>query len=84
VEITVETMDVSELKPHPLNLVLYGVQEPDKDLVSSIKDVGVLEPLVYSFMSPESDGATENYILSGHRRWAADRVFVWNQWFAWS
>jgi phage N-6-adenine-methyltransferase len=53
-----------ELKPHPLNTDIYGEESPDQDLVSSIRNKGILEPLVI-----RADGT----ILSGHRRWMATK-----------
>ena len=51
-----------ELKPHPLNIEIYGEENVDADLVKSIKLKGILEPLVIK---------EDNTILSGHRRWKA-------------
>jgi len=51
-----------ELKPHPLNIEIYGEENVDSDLVKSIKLKGILEPLVIK---------EDNTILSGHRRWKA-------------
>jgi DNA modification methylase len=52
----------NELKPHKTNVDIYGTEPVDADLVESIKNKGILEPLVIV------DG---NIILSGHRRWLA-------------
>jgi len=51
-----------ELKQHPLNIEIYGMEVADLDLVESIKSKGILEPIVI-----KEDGI----ILSGHRRWMA-------------
>ena len=51
-----------ELKQHPLNIEIYGMEVADLDLVESIKSKGILEPIVIK---------EDNTILSGHRRWMA-------------
>jgi ParB-like chromosome segregation protein Spo0J len=56
------TRSPDELKPHPENTDIYGNEEVDNDLVESIKEKGILEPIVI-----KDDGT----ILSGHRRWTA-------------
>lgn len=53
---------VSRLKPHPLNDKIYGKPSPDKKLIDSVKDYGVLTPIVVD---------QKDRILSGHRRWEA-------------
>jgi len=53
-------MLTSQLKAHPLNSEVYGADEPDDGLIQSIKEKGILEPLVV-----KPDG----FIISGHRRW---------------
>ena len=50
---------VDRLTPHPRNTMLYG-DDVDQDLIDSIREFGVLEPLHIT---------TRNQILSGHRRW---------------
>jgi protein gp37/ParB-like chromosome segregation protein Spo0J len=52
-----------ELTPHPLNADIYG-DAADKQLIQSIKDNGVIEPLVIDH---------KGRIVSGHRRWHAAR-----------
>lgn len=52
----------SDLKPHKVNTDIYGAEIVDADLVESIKQKGILEPLVI---------LEDNTILSGHRRWLA-------------
>lgn len=53
---------VSDLRPHPLNNEVYDAFDHSRaaDLINSIKENGILEPLVV-----RDDGT----ILSGHRRW---------------
>ena len=57
---------VDELKPHPKNTEIYGdtddIADLDDAFIDSIREKGVLEPLVIS------DG---KQIISGHRRWLA-------------
>lgn len=50
-----------ELRPHPLNDEIYG-DRADNELVESIREKGILSPLLITHA---------NYIISGHRRWAA-------------
>ena len=50
------------LRPHPLSLAIYDDEQVDPDLAQSIRERGILEPLVIL-----SDGT----IVSGHRRWRA-------------
>ena len=45
-----------ELRPHNLNVEIYGNESIDMDLVESIKNKGILEPLVIR---------DDNIILSG-------------------
>ena len=58
-----------QLRPHPLNVKLYG-KETHADLLESIAKLGILEPIVYSRMSVNG-GDAHYYILSGTRRWMA-------------
>lgn len=55
-------MKISDLKPHPRQLEIYGVETVDAELVKSIKANGILEPLIVT-----EDGI----ILSGFRRFCA-------------
>jgi protein gp37 len=50
-----------DLKPHPLNDAIYG-DGADKEMVQSVKDNGIIEPLLVDY---------KNRIISGHRRWDA-------------
>jgi 16S rRNA G966 N2-methylase RsmD len=54
----------SELRPHPINIEIYGLEVADTDMVDSVKSKGILEPIVIK---------EDNTILSGHRRWMASR-----------
>lgn len=50
-----------DLRPHPLNDEIYG-DRTDADLIKSIKEKGVLNPLLITH---------DNRIISGHRRWGS-------------
>jgi len=52
--------ETTMLKPHPVNRKLYGAETISQDFIDSIKENGILEPLVI-----KRDGT----IISGHRRW---------------
>jgi protein gp37/ParB-like chromosome segregation protein Spo0J len=54
----VETRKVKDLKPHPENARIYG-DRPDAEFVQSIKDQGVLAPLLITH---------DDRIISGHGR----------------
>lgn len=58
----VSTASVEKLEPHPKNVEIYGETDPDEGFVESIREKGVLEPLVIK---------RDKTILSGHRRWTA-------------
>ena len=51
----------TDLKPHPLNDAIYGGGADDK-LIQSIREIGILQPLIIDH---------KNRIISGHRRWYA-------------
>jgi N6-adenosine-specific RNA methylase IME4/ParB-like chromosome segregation protein Spo0J len=55
-------LDPTKLKPHKENVEIYGSETVDTDLAESIKQKGILEPIVIK---------DDNTILSGHRRWLA-------------
>lgn len=57
-------VQVSKLKHHPLNREIYSLSDID-DLTKSIKDVGLLQPLVVD---------QKNRVVSGNRRLEAIRV----------
>lgn len=54
----VESLPVRILSSHPLNKEIYG-DEADEDLVESIREKGILSPLLITF---------ENLVVSGNRR----------------
>jgi len=51
-----------ELKPHPINIEIYGMEVADLDFVENIRANGIREPIVIK---------EDNTIMSGHRRWMA-------------
>ena len=55
-----------QLKPHPLNNDIYG-DGADRHLIQSIKDNGIIEPLIIDH---------QDRIVSGHRRWFAAREIM--------
>lgn len=63
-------MKVTDIKVHPKNLEIYGVDRPDEleDLVKSIEQDGLFEPLVIT---------KDNTLLSGHRRLQAIQQLGW-------
>lgn len=71
----IQVMRTADLTPHPLNAKLYGSRARNRmsqemtELRHSIGAIGILEPIVISRY--ELGGDTENWILSGHRRWQA-------------
>jgi ParB-like chromosome segregation protein Spo0J len=58
--------DPHRLLPHPFNTKIYGVEQPDPDLVKSIREKGILDTVVV--VSTTIDEQIGLYILSGHRR----------------
>lgn len=54
---------VSELRPHPENVNIYG-DSADGDLVISVKEKGVINPLLITW---------DNRVINGHRRLDAAR-----------
>lgn len=61
----IDLLDPATLKPHPLNVKVYGTEPLDRDLQASIRDHGVLHPLVVT---------VDDVIVSGHRRCAAAKA----------
>ena len=57
---------IASIQPHPLNESIYGeiTEEEVSDLIQSIEDVGLLEPIVIN---------SRNQCISGHRRLQACR-----------
>lgn len=55
-----ELRKVCELIPHEMNRKIYGSEDIPEAFIESIKQKGILTPLVIK---------TDNIIISGHRRW---------------
>ena len=60
---------ISKIQPHPINKEIYDLSDID-DLVSSIKEVGLLQPIIIN---------KKNQILSGHRRLEAIKRLGWEE-----
>ena len=56
----IEKRPVSELKPHPLNELIYGKYRPDEAFKKNIEENGIVTPILIT-----KDGV----IISGHRRY---------------
>jgi hypothetical protein len=65
-EITMSSINPHRLLPHPFNERVYGIETLDAEFVKSIREHGVLVPIVV--VSTTIGGVVELYILSGHRR----------------
>ncbi len=52
-------MNPADLKNHKVNIEIYGTQSIDSDMLASVKELGVLEPI---------RSTKDCVILSGHRR----------------
>lgn len=57
-----ETRNINQLRPHPENEKIYGAALPDDELIQSIQDRGIRNPLLIT---------KDNMLIGGHRRWAA-------------
>lgn len=62
-----QEMNLSLLKPHPLNSEIYG-DAADADLVESIEANGILTPILITSNKAQTG---PNVIISGHRRYYA-------------
>ena len=60
---------VSSLKHHPKNKDIYELSSIDQ-LIESIKDVGLLQPLIID---------TKNQVISGNRRLKSIRILKWEE-----
>jgi ParB/RepB/Spo0J family partition protein len=67
--IPVREIPVSKLKHHPRNGEIYTLSNID-DLVHSIREVGLLQPLIVD---------TSNQVISGNRRLSAIRQLGWKK-----
>ena len=62
-------LNISELYPHPNQTTIYGEEKPDTEFIESIRDRGVMTPLI---ITPRKEGAYT--IVSGHRRKEASKI----------
>jgi ParB/RepB/Spo0J family partition protein len=62
-------ISISKIKPHPINKEIYTLSNLD-DLIKSIKDVGLLQPLIINQF---------NQIISGHRRFECIKKLGWDE-----
>ena len=58
-----------DLQHHPKNSDIYDLSNIE-DLVNSIREVGLLQPIIIN---------KKNQILSGHRRFEAIKILGWNE-----
>lgn len=61
-EVRIENIPIDELSPHPDNLRIYGENPYVGDLVTSIRDQGLLRPIIID---------QDKRIIDGVRRWTA-------------
>ncbi len=64
-EVRIENIPIGELTPHPDNLRIYGDNLYVGDLVTSIKEHGLLRPLIID---------QDKLIIDGVRRWTALKI----------
>ena len=64
-EVRVENTPIDELFPHPDNLRIYGENPYVGDLVTSIKEHGLLRPIIID---------QDKRIIDGVRRWTASKT----------
>ena len=64
-EVRVENIPIDELSPHPNNLRIYGENPYVGDLVTSIKEHGLLRPIIID---------QDKLIIDGVRRWTASKT----------
>ena len=62
-------ISITDIKPHPINKEIYSLSNLD-DLIKSIKDVGLLQPLIINQF---------NQIISGHRRFECVKKLGWDE-----
>jgi len=59
-------VEIGKLWPHKMNVVIYGEEDLDEHLVSSVAEHGIIEPLLVEDQYPNGFR-----IISGHRRYRA-------------
>jgi hypothetical protein len=68
---TLDSIRCDNLPPHPLSVKIYGKPKPTAELLQSIKEVGLLQPLI---VNDYGDGSYE--LLVGNTRAEAWRVLL--------
>ena len=63
-EVRIENIPIDELSPHPDNLRIYGENPNVWDLVTSIREQGLLRPIIID---------QDKRIIDGVRRWMASK-----------
>ena len=64
-EVRIENIPTGELAPHPDNLRIYGDDPYVGDLIASIKEHGILRPIIID---------QDKRIIDGVRRWTASKT----------
>ena len=69
-------IEIEKIKPNPQQPRRYFNEEALKDLASSIREFGILQPIVVSKIEVETpDGADVEYqLIAGERRWLASKM----------
>jgi ParB-like nuclease family protein len=62
---------VDVIREHPLHEKVYGPIQLEDDFIRSVKECGLLEPILVAIEGPSSKGAV---LISGRRRLAASRA----------
>ena len=63
--VQIESIPTGELTPHPANLQIYGENQYVGDLVTSIREWGILHPIIID---------PDKRIIDGVRRWQASKI----------
>lgn len=64
----IQLIGISELSAHPKQIEIYGDEEPDEDFLTSVKEVGIITPLIIS------ENGNSFTIVSGHRRFRHAKI----------
>ena len=67
----IDSIPVDNLPPHPLSVKIYGKPKPSEELLASIAEVGLLQPLI---ANNYGDGSYE--LLVGNTRAEAWRILL--------
>ncbi|MBN2197599.1 ParB/RepB/Spo0J family partition protein [Candidatus Wolfebacteria bacterium] len=74
-------IEIENIKPNPHQPRRYFDQEALKDLAASIREYGILQPLVVSKIEKENDFGTkvEYELIAGERRLMAAKILNWKK-----